>query len=71
MNSSQSKAMMDMMDMMDEDDPELMAEITDDEFQKELKKYPKVRDENYQGPQTKAPKEIKVNVARLCFLMQP
>ncbi len=36
-------------DLMDEEDLELISEFTVEDFERELKKYPKVRDRNYQG----------------------
>jgi hypothetical protein len=49
--------------LLDDDDDDLVSEMSMDEFQKELNKYPKIRDENAQIPiELELPEEVCDNI---------
>lgn len=48
----------DLADLLDEEDEDLISEYTPEEFQKELLKYPKVRDKGFKGDPPELSKQV-------------
>jgi len=56
-----SKMDIELLDLMDDDDPELFSEWSKEDFEKELQKYSKVRNSDFQMPQDKPSTSISTN----------